>query len=467
MITFSTEFPLDPKNRVGDVLRLACDWLAGSPHTSLPEDAFEVLPTDELREINAGCESATLAAVTAIDHEMAGLQYRKLEDELEWVTSIVARHDGIETLFSLQLSCEALGTVARLPAPKKPYLIKQVLAALGGGSDGEIPVGDKPFVLAETDINIAAALIGGEAKNRLPIIYVSVDFKDQLAIDPSQLATFVSGLAHVVVEPSRTFSAALRPLVDGRNVYGGTIGLYWPQSSARKSYYLDRFSRDTRAMQRSISDDLRIALANRRLSSGCTWPRLQEQLSRQRIERLRDAGSASVDDYVAAFDAESEAKDQRLAEADAEIIRLNADLRRISASAGSSSAGLLKLGKEHDLWPCEIRDLVIAVLHDSMRNMKEGSRRQHVVADLLEANPEGTAMASMDAEIKLALRTYRSMDTKTRSALTGVGFTLTEDGKHYKAIFRGDARYMFTLPKTSSDYRAGRNVGSDITSTLF
>ncbi|MFL6629219.1 MAG: hypothetical protein ACJ8G1_22445 [Vitreoscilla sp.] len=466
MITFSTEFPLDPKTKAIDVLRLACEWLAGSPHTALPDDAFDVLPIDEAREVKVGSETATFAAVTTGAQLMTGLQYRKLESELEWVTTIVARQDGAETLFSLQVSCEALGTAVRLPSPRKPYFIKQALATLGGGSDGEIPVGDKPFVLAETDTAIAAALIKGEANNRLPIVYVSVDFRNQLVVDPDELAKFVSGLAHVVVEPSRSFSAKLRPMVDGRNVYGNTIGVYWPKSSARKSYYPDQFDGDSRAMQRAISEDLRVALANRRLSSGCTWPHLQEQLSRQRIDQLRNAGSASVDDFVAAFDAEVKAKDQRLLEADTEIKRLNADLRKASASAGSSSAGLLRLGKEHDLWPGEIRNLVMAVLCDSLRNLKDGSRRQHIVSDLLEANPEGAELASLEAEIKGALKTYRSMDAKPRSALTSVGFNITEDGKHYKATFRGDARYMFTLPKTSSDHRAGKNAASDITSTL-
>lgn len=467
MITFSTEFPLDPKNTATDVLRLACEWLSGSPHTSLPDEAFESLPVDDLREVRAGHETAMLGTATAGDLELAGLQYRRLESELEWVTSIVARKDATETLFSLQVSCEALGTAVRLPAPKKPYFIKQALATLGGGSDGEIPVGDKPFLLGDSDTHIAEALIKGEAKNRLPIVYVSVDFRDQLTVEPAELATFVAGLAHVVVEPSRSFSATLRRLVDGRNVYGGTLGVYWPQSSARKSYYLDRFAQDARAMQRAISDDLRVALSNRRLASGCTWSHLQEQLSRLRVERLRNSGSASVDDYVAAFDAEIKAKDQRLADADTEIKRLNADLRRLSAGAGSSSVGLLKLGTEHDLWPNEIRDLIVAILNDSTRNLKDGSRRQHIVQDLLEANPQGTAAASMDADVKAALRAYRSMDAKTRSALGSLGFSITEDGKHYKATFRGDARYMFTLPKTSSDHRAGKNAASEITSTLF
>lgn len=467
MITFSTEFPLDPKASAEDVLRLACEWLAGSPHTALPDDAFEQLPTNDSREVREAGESVILAAVTQNDHQMSGLQYRRLENNLEWVTSIVARQDSQETLFSLQVSCEALGTAVRLPAPKKPYFIKQALSVLGGGSDGEIPVGDKPFVLSEAEIPIAAALINGDAKNRLPIIYVSVAFNGQPAIAPKELATFVSGLAHVVVEPSRTFSAALRPLVAGRNVYGGTVGVYWPQSSARRTYYLDRFDGDTRSMQRALLEDLRVALANRRLSSACTWSHLQEQLSRQRIDRLKSAGSASVDEFVAAFDAEVKAKDKRLEDAESEIRALNAELRRASTTAGSSSAGLLKLGKEHDLWPAEIRELVVSVLRDSLRNLKEGSRRQHVVLDLLEANPEGTAIPEMEAEVKSALKAYRTMDAKVRSALTGLGFTITEDGKHYKATFRGDPRYMFTLPKTSSDHRAGKNAASEITSTLF
>ncbi|MBB3639265.1 hypothetical protein [Variovorax atrisoli] len=467
MITFSTEFPLDPKNTTADVLHLACEWLAGSPHSSLPDEDLESLPVDDVREVRVGHETAVLGSVSADGQEIAGLQYRRMEGELEWVTSIVARKDATETLFSLQVSCEALGTAVRLPVPKKPYFIKQALSALGGGSDGEIPVGDKPLFLSDGDMHIAAALIKGEAKNRLPIVYLSVDFRGQVAVDPAVLAKFIAGLAHVVVEPSRAFSAALRQLVDGRNVYGGALGVYWPYSSARKSYYLDRFSQDARAMQRAISDDLRVALANRRLSSGCTWSHLQEQISRRRIDRLRSTGSASVDDYITAFDAEIKAKDQRLGDADAEIRRLNADLRRMSASAGSSSAGLLKLGTEHDLWPNEVRDLVVAVLHDAVRNLKDGSRRQHVVQDLLEANPEGTEAASMAADVKAALRTYRSMDAKVRGALASLGFTIAEDGKHYKAIFRGDSRYMFTLPKTSSDHRAGKNVVSDITSTLF
>lgn len=172
-------------------------------------------------------------------------------------------------------------------------------------------------------------------------------------------------------------------------------------------------------------------------------------------------------DYVEAFDSELQAKDKRLAESEVEISRLNAEIRRLSAGAGSSTTGFLALGKEHDLYPQEIRDQVVAVLQSSLRTLKEGSRKQDVLFDVLEANPPGGAAIALDSEVKSLLRTYRSMDARLRSQFIDLGFAITEDGKHYKLTFRGDPRYMFTLPKTSSDHRAGKNVASDITSTLF
>ncbi len=105
-----------------------------------------------------------------------GLRYIRTEGGLEWTTSIVSLKTKERHVLSIQVSCEALNTAVSLPPPKKPYFIRQALAKLGGGMDGEIPVADKPFRLAEGEADIAAALIGGLAKNKLPIVYVSAGF---------------------------------------------------------------------------------------------------------------------------------------------------------------------------------------------------------------------------------------------------------------------------------------------------
>ena len=467
MITFSTEFPLSSEATVEDVLSLACRWLTGSPHTSFDESSFESLPKDDSLTVAAGHETVILATASTAASKIAGLQYRKTDKGLNWITAIVARKENDEILFSVQVSCESLGTLVNLPAAKKPFIIKQVIKTLGGGEDGQIPVADKPFVLNDQHVHAAAALIKGEAENKLPIVYVSVGFDGSLAIDPARLAPFVSGLAHVVVEPSRSFSTKLRHLVRGRNVYDGTIGVYWPQSSARKSYYLARYDDDPIALQRAISDELQQALSNRRLTTNCTWLHLQEELSRVRINALRENKSSSVDEYVEAFDTELKAKEQRIREADNEIYKLKAELRRYDNNAGSDSGMLLTLGEEQDLYPQEIRDLIILALKESVKNTHEGSRRKHVVKDLIAANTIASEMEEIEKRIKETLSDYRKMSSKKRSSLESLGFTIAEDGKHFKIVFRSDTRYTFILPKTSSDHRAGKNAASDITNKLF
>ena len=69
--------------------------------------------------------------------------------------------------------------------------------------------------------------------------------------------------------------------------------------------------------------------------------------------------------------------------------------------------------------------------------------------------------------LKGALRAYRTMDGKTRKTLEGMGFSISEDGKHYKLIFQNDDRYTFPLAKSGSDYRGGLNAASDIAKRLF
>lgn len=51
--------------------------------------------------------------------------------------------------------------------------------------------------------------------------------------------------------------------------------------------------------------------------------------------------------------------------------------------------------------------------------------------------------------------------------LKDIGFEISEDGKHYKLTYFGDARYTIALAKTPSDYRSGQNNISIITKTVF
>lgn len=467
MSSFSTEFPINTKNTVADVLRLACEWITGSPHTKITEADLLELPNCAERTVTVGMEQATLAHSRTPEQELGGLRYERTEDGLAWTTSIVTLKTQERHLLSVHVVCEALSTAVRLPPPKKPYFIRQALAELGGGSDGEIPIADRPFRLSPGEEGIAAALILGTANNTLPIVYVSAGFRNGHLVNADELAKYVSGMAHVVVEPDRPFSHRVKVLTKSRNVYGGTIGVYWPQSEARRAYFLKEDTPNPRALELEVSKDIRVALSNRRPRTNCTWVHLRETLARARLDELKNSGSTAIEEYVAAFDAELAAKQALVSAAEYEVARLTAEVKRLAASEQSATGGLLQQGQEHDLYEHEIQDVIHDALADAMRAARAGSRRQHVLLDLLEANPASGARQRIEEEIKTLLKTYRDMDAKTRNALARLGFDLSEDGKHYKAVFQGDSRYTFTLPKTSSDHRAGKNMASDINNTLF
>lgn len=467
MANFSTEFPIDPKNSVADVIALACDWLTGSPHTKVPEEALRDIPENSDLVQTFGTETVTLAHSRSEGAELGGLRYERTEDGLAWTTSIVTLKTSDRHLLSLQVICEALTTAVRLPPPKKPYFIRQALSELGGGADGEIPVTDQPIRLSTGEESVAAALILGTAQNALPIVYVSAGFGNSYLVNPTELAKFVSGMAHVIVEPNRSFSLRLRNLVKSRNAFGGTIGVYWPGSDARRTYFPSEIKPKPRALEIEIAKDIRIALSNRRQRSTCTWAHLTETLARGRYEQLKRAGSTELQAYIDAFDADMAAKQARVNEAEAQIASLEADIRRLSSIKENADAGLIRQGEEQDLYEHEIRDLILDALNDALRAARQDSRRSHVLADLIAANPKSGAREKLEEEIKTILKTYRDMDAKTRSSLARLGFDLSEDGKHYKAVFEGDPRYMFTLPTTSSDSRAGKNMASDINNKLF
>lgn len=467
MANFSTEFPIDPKNTVEEVVSLACEWITGSPHTKIQEADLHDIPNNSERTVTVGEEQVTLAQSAATGLEIGGMRYVRTEDGLQWTTSIVTLKTAEKHLLSLQVICEAMNTAARLPPPKKPYFIRQALSELGGGADGEIPVTDRPFRLGEDEAQVAAALILGTARNTLPIVYVSAGYLDGHLVNPEELAKFVSGMAHVVVEPSRAFSFKVKGLTEAKNVYGGTVGVYWPNSHARKAYFLDDETPNPRAVQLEVAKDIRIALSNRRQVTLCTWSNLKESVARNRFEQLKAIGSTELQEYVEAFDAELAAKQARVDEAGEEIARLTAEIRRLSAATQSSSSGLIQRGAEQDLYQHEIADIVIDALADASRLARDGSRRQHVLQDLTKANSASGARQALEEEIKNLLKTYQDMDSKTRTALTRLGFDLSDDGKHYKAVFQGDGRYTFSLSKTSSDHRAGKNLASDINNAIF
>ena len=467
MLSFATEFPVDTLRTSADFLIAVREWLLGSPHTVLEAhdlDKFDVNDEWTLRKSNEQIETLRFVSNGT---DTAAVRYTKVQGGLEWVSTIGFARGQPNSWIGVRTSCESQHPSKRLPVAKKPVFVRTFLNRLGGGIDGDVTVQNTPIYLANSDIDVAARCISGRAGCRMPVVYVSARFQGGYLLNVDALADALAGMAHVLVEPNRAFSVRLMSEAASQNVYGGTIGVYWPDGGGRRSFFLGREFESANELERAVVEEIRNALTNRRPLTRTTWSAVRESLSRRTFNALRDQGSTEVERYVEEFDKELKSKQEELDDAEREIARLQADIRKYQAQSPMESGLPLQTAPEQDLFPGELLDIVRDAIKDAISRVPSDSRRQHVVQAIVQANePTGEAEA-MRSRLKSLLRDFRSMDGKVSRALQDMGFELSEEGKHFKIVFQGDDRYTFTLPKSGSDHRGGLNLASDIARLLL
>jgi hypothetical protein len=255
--------------------------------------------------------------------------------------------------------------------------------------------------------------------------------------------------------------------VGSQNVYGGTIGVYWPDGGGRRSFFLGREFESAAEIERAVAEEVRSALVNRRPLARVTWSAVQELLSRRTYNALREQGSTQVEKYIDEFDKEIKSKQEELADAEREIARLEAEIRKYQAQSPMQSGLAVQTSPEQDLYPGELLGVVRDALADGVSRVTADSRRQHILSSIVQANPPTGEAEAMRSKLKTLLRDFRSMDAKVRAGLQEMGFDVSEDGKHFKIVFQGDDRYTFTMPKSGSDHRGGLNLASDIARLLL
>lgn len=467
MIVWASEFPIRNNTRADDLFALFEKWLRNSPHLPFGTIAFPSPPEGESTRIDHDGHSIQLTRVVADDNWWAACQHTWVEDaKREWAIEIVGHGARSSVSVGIRLDCNLLAVGATLPVPRKPYIVKLLLGAFGGGPDSWLTVDDEPVVLAEAAVEDAAAVIKGTTEVRLPVVYVSALPNHRPYVDPQELAEWLAGMAHVVVEPSRHFSFAVARHVNRQNPYAGAVAILWPRAAERQSRMVphDFESADDLAVE--CAARVRSALASVRPTTTLTWAYTQELIARRRIEALRAAGSSAVDEYAAAFDAELKGKEARLQDADREIGRLQSEIRRLEAAAGAGD-GLRASMNEPEYYPGEIQDAIIYNLSLATANLEKNGRRWHIIQDLLATTKATGIEEEFSDTIKRCFASTGDLTTDARRALEDLGFVLREDGRHFKVLYQNDGRYTFTISRSSSDHRAGKNLASQILRTLF
>lgn len=174
-----------------------------------------------------------------------------------------------------------------------------------------------------------------------------------------------------------------------------------------------------------------------------------------------------------------------------QITKLNSDILRLQDDNGNLSelnkaltqdniayrkksenaAGILSYGAEQPLFEDEIKETLLAVLDDYMATYTmKGSRREHILADLLMANPYRHTIKAKKDSLKQALKQDALKNVASSDfikELEQIGFTCVSENAHIKVLYGNDPRYTVTVPKTASDNRSADNLYSTIKNLCF
>ncbi len=466
MLTFKTQFPLNNEKDIDHVIEAGRVWLAKSPHSSLAKVMSNATDIGDEWSTKSSNESIIFHRFEDDGH-LSAFRHENLDSTgVRWVTEVTSSKKDGEFWVSVQLSADSELPVEKVDQGKRPYILKRIMLDIGGGMDGELPVTDKPYYLDESEIDLAANIITGKAGCGMPTVFVSADDNNEPHINAGQLAQWLSGMAHVIVEPSRAFSFKLMNEVYSENAYGGAVAIYWPDGVGKWLILPKDDFYQPKNMQIAISRKVRSSLLSQRTKKECRWGYVQDKRAKRKLHLLKESGSEKIEDYIALFDEEILAKDEEIQKLESEISRLKYGVYSSDESTVTRNIINLK-SHEQDLYQAEKLSIIIDALSKLRDSCETHSRRWDVLGDLIERNSQEGERESLLTSLKTMLRGYTSMSSTTRRELESMGFDVTEEGKHYKLVFRNDQRYSFTLSKSGSDYRGGLNAFTDLKKRIF
>lgn len=433
-------------------------WVTGSPHFHFDDLQKSLL---ERKNDEQGIESVekqqkfyslhydnsnTLVHVYRLDN---------IDNRVLWSTECIFVQENDEKYITVTLNCDLQEYNSRLPHKHKPYIIRLLIESGFCKYDGSLPVSDKVIPISENNISDIVDIMKGRANNFMPLVYVSKDY-DSYALDVNQLAIWLSGFAHVVVEEEKKWTHVLKERTDGRNAHNGFIGIYYPQNQlyelfAKNSYFQDR------DMAVDISCTVQQAIVNYQSEQEYNWNRVIFLKTKDKWRKEGEQKETELDEFMRTF--------QPLNDDLSEKVRsLNAQLEIYkSMIKNSKEAGcLLDEGNEQEFYVGEKQDFLLTLLHCTKERMDKDTRGYELLISILEANEFHNHGKKILSELKTILYRGGKLNKSSKSDLKNIGFDVIEEKGHPKLIFHNNQKYKFPISGTPGSGRDGKNLYSDI-----
>ena len=487
MLLFSTVLDIKDGFTKDAFIQLVLEWNQGSPHE---DNIIKGIEWHGERNVRYGEDRLWLEIQEYRNGNTIAVRYEKTEvDGVVWDTDYVMNFD--EMKISIQLYRSYLEEALTVdPKFSTPHFI--TLLAKGGWlkDDGDLPVSRYPFFIKKDNLDLLCGVINGTKRYRLPVVYVSKNYGQADPVDVKWLSSRLKGVAHLLVQETRWTNSELRYRCKERNEYNGAVGIYFPNPSVPHLRYFYRAFQgyDERLLERIVRTVINYANVQM-VKPLYTWSGVNNALFRDRwssrgqdliamerakknaefarelAEHERDEAQQEKDEAHQLVDM----TDQEIADMRRQIENLTHENERLTAEntglrtklSGMDSMPILYLGSEDEFFPGEIKEIILSILEHTLGD-ETRTRRSDILRDVIHSNGYQHLREKRIREVKAKLKGYKTMNASLRSFLEGLGFVITEDGKHYRLTYYGDSRYHTTLSKSGSDHREGENISTQI-----
>lgn len=423
MLLFSTTLDIHEKMTVDDFIALVIEWNQGSI-VKHPEVVIPDIIWNGEHNVRYGNDMIWLDIQEYRNQNITAIRYEKqLNDGVIWDTDYVMNFNTYQMTIRLERSFTE-DAFADPSERSTPYFITMLIDKGYVLDDKDLPILYKPIHITNDNMELLTDIISVEKEYRLPVVYVSKTQNDTDPVNVAELAWNLKGVAHVFVQTSNLMNDNIIIQCQQTIEMDGQIGIYYPNQTRtpRRYEYWAKEGLDEK-LQKVVSKTVFDYCNGQRVSDLCTWygvnnALLQDRLSFQREQRMmleERLGNALFELSSRTFQGTDVAEIEEMVKERAtslaneildELVEEMSDYKKQNESLlkqvsqlqaentsirkkypmGFNDPILFMGDEEQDLYPGEIKDLVISTLKRNLKNIEKRTRRHDVISDVINSN---------------------------------------------------------------------------------
>lgn len=311
--------------------------------------------------------------------------------------------------------------------------------------DGELPVLYEPIYIRENNLPLLAAIINGEKRFKLPVIYISKTLANRDPFSASWLSRRLKGVAHVLVEEDRELDYPLLALCGRKNEFNGNVGIYYfePEAEHKRFKFHKRVCQSRAMLDRIIREVFR-HINSAEIDSIYTWQGVNNMMLADRLDALNQSADGESGAVTLSKDEYGELLKQAR-----ELIKRNealeAENRELSAKTDMSDRVVLTVRDENDFYEGEIKDAVLSSLEEVLSTLPKGSRRADLLKDILRNSNYERLGEKRKQRLEGLTENFDGATEPLLKELKELGFEIQREGRRYKLTYFADERYCASL----------------------